>query len=169
MNNTNHNIPSHIHTSKWTTVYLIKLNIDTYMQFFTACFYHEYWICHTHTLKWQWKVSGIGCCSIKHLIMMSDTVVLLLSTIERRMFFDIYSHKWEKIVKYHLHLQIVHAYRSKIVNYSYLFLFNCSTDGCLVLLNRRREYITFLYISFVMYFEFATLVFIWKNDSICIF
>jgi len=113
---------SHTHTSKWTTVYLIKLNIDTYMQFFTACFYHEYWICHTHTLKWQWKVSGIGCCSIKHLMMMSDTVVLLLSTIERRMFFDIYSHKWEKIVKYHLHLQIVHAYRSKIVNYSYLLL-----------------------------------------------
>ncbi len=31
-----------------------------------------------------------------------------------------------------------------IVNYSYLLLFNCSTDGCLVLLNRsrrtRREY-----------------------------
>lgn len=79
---------SYAYTSKWTTAYLIKLNIDTYMQFFNSCFYHTQWICHIHTLsEVAVKVSGIGSrsCSIKHLIMMSDTVALLLSRSEWRM------------------------------------------------------------------------------------
>ena len=82
------------------------------------------------------KVSGIGCCScsIKHLIMMSDTVVLLLSRILNDVCSLICIHISERKLCTHIDMQSEDRY---ILWYSYLF--NWSTDGCLVLLNRRRE------------------------------
>jgi hypothetical protein len=107
MSDTNHNIPS-FHTSKWTTVHLIKLsmcvltsmyrhtcNPFTLLSLLSNIVHIEY-VTHTcgHVSEVASKMNGGGnyscSCSIKHLMMMSDTVALLLLRVKRRLYPLIY-------------------------------------------------------------------------------
>jgi hypothetical protein len=138
--------------------------------------HRAYWVCHTHMYSCQW--SGIESERRRRQWLLSmfnqtphhDEWYSSLIVVKSRttfIFFDI---------KQHLQLLLFSLLHIEAVKYRLLFfiikwmsiVFNCSTDV-------QKKNITlpiifpFFYNAFVMYFGFATLVLIWKNDSICIF
>jgi len=175
---------SHLsHIKVDNSIYLIKLstcvltfiprhtcNHSTLLSLRSNIVHFEY-VTHTcgHVSEVASKVNGGGndccLCSIKHLIMMSDTVALLLSKVERRL----YSLILNNIFNFYYSLSLLHI---EAVKYHLLFfiikwmsiVFNCSTD-----VQKKKNITLPIIFPFVMYFGFATLVLIWKNDSICIF